>query len=225
MKGEAYSTMQDVIKLCTYFRSSAAYRVRIALGLKGIDYQPHFVHLVRNGGEHRKPGYLEINPQGFVPTLIHDKRVLTQSLAIIEYIDDIYPEPALLPRSPESRAHVRSLAQIVACDMHPLNNQRVLKYLTDVLRQAEQERLEWYRHWIHEGFRAFEARLAVHPPDVYCYGECPTLADICLVPQVFNAKRFDCNLAAYPRVLRIYENCARLTAFQAAAPENQEDAE
>lgn len=217
--------MPTTIELYTYFRSSAAYRVRIALNIKGIDYQPHFVHLVRDGGQHKKPEYLELNPQGFVPTLIHQERVLTQSLAIIEYVDEVFPEPALLPRSPESRAHVRSLAQIVACDMHPLNNQRVLKHLTEVLQRTEQERLEWYRHWIHEGFRAFEARLAVHPPGLYCYGQAPTLADVCLVPQVFNGKRFDCDLSAYPRLLQIYENCMRLSAFQAAAPENQEDAE
>ncbi|MFQ6024634.1 MAG: maleylacetoacetate isomerase [Acidiferrobacterales bacterium] len=214
------------MELYTYFRSSAAFRVRIALNLKGVDYQSHFVHLVKGGGEHKQPEYVALNPQGFVPTLVDGDQVFTQSLAIIEYLDEVYPNPPLLPDTVRERAYVRSLAQMVGCDIHPLNNQRVLKYLTHVLQQGEEERLNWYRHWIYEGFKAFEAHLAENPgTGAYCYGDAPTLADICLVPQVFNAKRFECDLTAYPTVQRIYDNCMKLTTFQAAAPENQEDAE
>ncbi|MFQ5993664.1 MAG: maleylacetoacetate isomerase [Acidiferrobacterales bacterium] len=214
------------MQLYTYFRSSAAFRVRIALNLKRLDYQSHSVHLVRDGGQHKRPEYLELNPQGFVPTLIHDGRVLTQSLAIIEYIDEVYPDPPLLPETVGERAYVRSLAEIVACDIHPLNNQRVLKYLTGRLGHEEQARLDWYKHWIHEGFEAFETHLTSNlDAESYCYGGSPTLADVCLVPQVFNAKRFNCDLSAYPMIQQIHEHCMRLAAFQAAAPENQADAE
>jgi maleylacetoacetate isomerase/maleylpyruvate isomerase len=210
-----------VLTLYTYFRSSAAFRVRIALNLKGLSYEPRFVHLKR--GEQRAGGYLALNPQGLVPTLVHDGQVLGQSLAIIEYLEERYPEPPLLPKPAAERARVRALALAVACEIHPLDNLRVLQYLEKVLGRSEAERLAWYRHWIHEGFRALEAMLA--PAAAYCHGETPTLADCCLVPQVWNARRFECDLAPYPNIRRIYETCVRHPAFVAAAPENQPDRE
>ena len=214
------------IELYTYFRSSASFRIRIALNLKGIDYEPHFVHLTRDGGEQKRSEYLRLNPQGLVPTLVHDAQVFTQSLAILEYLDELCPYPPTLPKTPQDRAYVRSLAQLVACEIHPLNNLRVLNYLKDTLKQSEDLRLNWYRHWIHEGFQALEARLAKDPrTGTYCHGDSPTVADICLVPQVFNAKRSDCSLSAYPTIERIHESCMNLTAFQAAAPQKQADAE
>ncbi|MGH7774748.1 MAG: maleylacetoacetate isomerase [Candidatus Binatia bacterium] len=214
------------MELYTYFRSSASFRVRIALNLKGIDYEPHFVHLVRDGGEQKRSEYLRLNPQGLVPALVHDSQLVTQSLAILEYLDELYPHPPILPKTAQDRAYVRSLAQLIACEIHPLNNLRVLNYLKDTLMQSEELRLNWYRHWIHEGFQALEARLAKDPrTGTHCHGDSPTVADICLVPQVFNAKRFDCSLNGYPTIQRIHESCMKLTAFQAAAPQNQGDAE
>jgi maleylacetoacetate isomerase len=211
------------LELYTYFRSSAAYRVRIALNLKRLSYRPRFVHLLK--GEQRRSEYREINPQGLVPTLMDRGSVFTQSLAIIEYLNDTYPEPPLLPRRREERAFVRALAQIIACDIHPLNNLRVIRYLSDVLDQDEAARTAWIRHWIEEGFEAFEEQLARHGGNgQFCFGDTPTLADICLVPQVFNARRFGCDLCGFPKICTIDENCLALAAFYDAAPEQQADA-
>jgi maleylacetoacetate isomerase/maleylpyruvate isomerase len=214
------------MKLHTYFRSSAAYRVRIALALKGLDYEAVPVHLVRGGGEHRQPAYLGLNPAGLVPALEDQGQVLTQSLAIIEYLEEIRPQPALLPAAPLDRARVRAIAQAIACDIHPVNNLRVLQYLTREFGASEEQKNAWYRHWIGVGMQAVEAMLAgdARSGD-FCHGDTPGLADCCLVPQVFNARRFGCDLSALPKVLRIADNCAALEAFRRAAPEAQPDAE
>lgn len=212
------------LELYTYFRSSAAYRVRIALNLKRLSYRPRFVHLAK--GEQHQPEYHEINPQERVPALVDRGTVFTQSLAIIEYLNDAYPEPPLLPRRRDERAYVRALAQIIACDIHPLNNLRVLRYLEHTMGQDEAARIAWIRHWIREGFEAFEAQLARHESSgLFCFGDTPTLADICLTPQVFNARRFCCELSEFPRIRAIDENCQALIAFRDAAPEQQADAE
>ncbi len=207
-----------------YFRSSAAYRVRIVLNLKGLAYQQAPIDLV--AGEQRHEAYLADNPQGLVPTLVTDDgRRLTQSLAICEYLEEVHPEPALLPEDPAERARVRALAQLVACEMHPPNNLRVLKYLTGQLGVDEATRLAWYHHWVQEGFTALEAMLSREAGSgAFCHGDAPTLADACLVPQVFNAERFECDLSAYPRIRRIAENARALEAFRRAAPGEQPDA-
>ena len=212
------------MKLYGYFRSSASYRVRIALALKGLDYELQPVHLRRN--EQRAPEFLERNPQGLVPALADGDAVLTQSLAIIEYLEERYPEPPLLPAGPADRARVRALAQIVACDVHPINNLRVLQYLEKDLGVDEDARAAWARHWIDGGFAAVEAMLRDDPrTGDHCFGDRPTLADVCLVPQVFNSRRFDVDMARYPTLARINENCMRLPAFADQAPERQPDAE
>lgn len=207
-----------------YFRSSAAYRVRIALNLKGIDYDQSPVNLVK--GEQREAANLGRNPQGMVPSLVTDTGVtLTQSLAICEYIDERYPEPPLLPADVTERARVRALAQVVACEIHPLNNLRVLKHLVGELGADDETKLAWYRHWIAEGFQALESLLTTEAgTGDFCHGDTPTLADICLVPQVYNAERFECDLSAYPTIQRIVANCRALPAFRQAAPEAQPDA-
>ena len=212
------------MKLYGYFRSSAAYRVRIALGLKGLAYETEFLHLRRR--EHRASAYLELNPQGLVPALEHDGAVLPQSLAIIEYLDEIAPEPPLLPRAPQARALVRSMALLVAAEMHPLCNLRVLNYLREVLRQDNAAVDTWYQHWMKEGFEALEPMLAKHSGDGrHCYGHAISLADLCLVPQVYNAQRFGCDLEPYPCVRSIAAALAQEPVFAAAAPERQPDAE
>ncbi len=214
------------MKLHTYFRSSAAYRVRIALNLKGLAYDSVPVHLLRAGGEHRRAAYLALNPAGLVPALEDDGAVLSQSLAIIEYLDETHPAVALLPGSALERARIRAIAQAVACDIHPLNNLRVLKYLKDALGVSDEEKDAWYRHWVTVGLAALEAMLANDPrTGDFCHGETPSLADCCLVPQVFNARRFDCDLSSMPTVMRIVERCEALEAFRLAAPEAQPDAE
>ncbi|WP_445156485.1 maleylacetoacetate isomerase [Halomonas sp. E14] len=207
-----------------YFRSSAAYRVRIALNLKGLAYEQVAVNLVK--GEQRAEENLARNPQGLVPVLETDDGTrLTQSLAICEYLEERHPEPALLPADPASRARVRSLAQLVACEIHPLNNLKVLKYLVHELKLDEAAKLAWYRHWIAEGFTALEARLAGEAATgAFCHGDSPSLADVCLVPQVFNAERFECDLSAYPTIRRIAERCRAMEAFAKAAPGEQPDA-
>lgn len=212
------------MKLYGYFRSSAAYRVRIALNLKGLAYEQLAVNLA--DGEQRGVDNLARNPQGLVPVLETDDGTrLTQSLAICEYLDERYPEPPLLPADAAERARVRALAQAIACEIHPLNNLKVLKYLTGELGVSDEARLGWYRHWVSEGFDALETRLADSPATgAFCHGDTPTLADACLVPQVFNARRFDCDLSAYPTIRRIIERCATLDAFQRAAPAAQPDA-
>ncbi|MFG6139018.1 maleylacetoacetate isomerase [Halomonas sp. B23F22_10] len=207
-----------------YFRSSAAYRVRIALNLKGLAYDQAPIDLV--AGEQRGEAYLADNPQGLVPTLVTDDGLrLTQSLAICEYLEEVHPEPALLPEAPAERARVRALAQLVACEMHPPNNLRVLRYLTGELGVNEAAKLGWYRHWVHEGFTALETMLSREAGSgQFCHGDAPTLADVCLVPQVFNAERFDCDLSAYPRIRRIADNARALDAFRRSAPGEQPDA-
>jgi maleylacetoacetate isomerase len=212
--------------LYTYWRSSASYRVRIALNIKGIGYETRPVNLVLDGGEQKKPGYLDLNPQGLVPLLTVDGLVISQSLAIIEYLEEVRSDPPLLPHGPAARARVRSLALMVACDIHPLNNSGVQKYLGRDLGVSEDGRLAWYRHWIETGFRAIETRLAREPETGrFCHGDTPGLADVFLVPQVYNARRFDCDLTGFPSVTRIENACLELDAFHRAAPEAQPDAE
>jgi maleylpyruvate isomerase len=212
------------MELYTYFRSSAAYRVRIALNLKGLQADYHYVHLVKDGGQHRKPEYLQMNPQGLVPTLIDDGNVLTQSLAIIEYLDETHPNPPLLPADPAGRARVRALAQVVACEIHPVNNLRILKYLEKEFDVDEAGRRQWYRHWVMEGFAALEKMLADNPATgKFCHGDTPTIADLCLVPQVFNAHRFEVDMSSFPVISRIDAACQKLKAFSDASPEQQAD--
>ena len=213
------------MKLYTYFRSSAAFRVRIALNLKGLAYEPAFVHLPK--GEHRQAHYAAVNPQALVPTLeLDDGTRLNQSLAIIEYLDTLRPAPALLPQPPLERARVRSLALLVACEIHPLNNLRVLQHLKRSLGQSEESIKAWYQHWVANGLAKFEAELDKgRAPGRYCHGDAPGLADCCLVPQIFNAKRYDCDLAPYPSTMRVFAACMELEAFDRAQPAKQPDAE
>ena len=210
--------------LYSYYRSSAAYRVRIALQMKGIKFQIHPVNLVKNGGEHLQDPYLQINPQGLVPALQTDDGLLTESAAIIEYLEERYPEPALLPANPADRAFVRSLAQMIACDLHPLNCPRVLNYLwpNEGFHDAKRD---WYFHWIEKGFKAFEQRLQQRGiTGRYSFGETPGYADLFLIPQVYNAFRFEFPLEDYPLIRGIYRNCTGILAFRNAAPEYQPDA-
>ena len=212
------------MKLYTYFRSSAAFRVRIALNLKGLQYEAKFVHLAK--GEHRAAGYAALNPQALLPTLEDGTARLNQSLAIIEYLEETHPEPRLLPRDPAARARVRALSLLVACEIHPLNNLRVLQHLRKQLGQDEAQVNAWYRHWVADGLGKLEADLAGDArTGKYSHGDSPGMADCCLVPQVFNAKRFDCELAPYPTVMRVFEACMKLVAFDAAQPAKQPDAE
>jgi len=212
------------MKLYGYFRSSAAFRVRIALNLKRLDYDSGFIHLRR--GDQGQPGFLDVNPQGLVPALEIDGQVLTQSLPIIEYLDERYPEPPLLPGDAAARARVRALAAIVACDIHPINNLRVLRYLQRPLGHDQAAIGAWYNHWIDSGFAAFERLLAGDSrTGAFCHGEAPGLADVALVPQVVNAGRYNLDLAPYPTIVRIYESCMKLDAFAAARPERQPDQE
>ena len=212
------------IKFYGYFRSSAAFRVRIALNFKKLDYETAAIHLRRN--DQTKPDYLAVNPQGLVPTLDDDGRTLIQSLAIIEYLDETYPDPPLIPSHPVDRARVRALAAIVACDIHPINNLRVLRYLTHSLGHDETAIATWYNHWIDAGFQALE-RLLVGDPrtDVFCHGDRPGIADIALVPQVINAERYRLDLTPYPTIARIHQSCMALEAFAAAHPDRQPDRE
>jgi maleylacetoacetate isomerase/maleylpyruvate isomerase len=215
-----------MLKLYTYFRSSAAYRVRCALNLKGMNWEAVPVHLVRDGGEQNQPAYRARSPLGTVPALETEAGVITQSLAIIEYLEETQPQPPLLPASAEGRARVRAIAQTIACDIHPVNNLRVLQYLGRYFGASQEQKDAWYRHWVNEGLAAVEKLLASHPATgTFCHGEMPTMADCCLVPQVFNARRFNCPLDALPTIRRIVDACEQLPAFQNAAPASQPDAE
>ncbi len=214
------------MKLYSYFRSSAAYRVRIALNLKGLAYETVAVHLLKDGGQQLSDGYRQLNPTALVPTLADGDWAVGQSMAILEYLEETHPEPALLPAGARARARVRAIAQFIACDIHPLNNLRVLKYLKHTLEADEEARNAWYRHWVGQGLAAVETMLAGHPDTGrYCHGEQPTFADLFLVPQVANARRYDCDLSAMPTVLRIDAACNELEAFRRAAPGNQPDSE
>ena len=214
-----------MITLHSYFRSSASYRVRIALNLKGLPYTYVPVHLLKDGGQQHGADYQYLNPARLVPTLVDDGHAIGQSLAIMEYLDETHPEPALMPRHPLGRARVRALAQSIACEIHPLNNLRVLQYLTNDLKVDESTKATWYRHWITLGFTAIEALLANNPATgTFCHGNTPGLADCCLIPQIANSRRFDTPLEAFPTIRRIEEACLSLDAFTKAAPLLQPDA-
>ncbi|HZZ13057.1 MAG TPA: maleylacetoacetate isomerase [Paraburkholderia sp.] len=214
------------MKLYSYFRSSASYRVRIALNVKNLPYEYVPVHLLRNGGEHLKPEYRKVNRDGTVPAFVDGDQAFAQSLAIIEYLEETHPQPALLPGTAADRAYVRSLALQVACEIHPVNNLRVLKYLKHTLQIDDDAKDAWYRHWIEVGFETLEAQLAGDSrTGKLCFGDTPTLADTCLIPQVFNAQRFKVDTAKFPTIQRIYDHAMTLDPFARAAPGAQPDAE
>jgi len=212
------------MKLYGYFRSSTSYRVRIALNMKGLDYDQVSVHLAK--GKQYDPEFAAISPQNLVPVQEHDGRLLYQSLAIIQYLEEKFPEPRLLPKDSPGRNRVRSLALISACEIHPLNNTRVLGYLTDMLKVTDEQRNAWYRHWVTVGFTALEKRLATEKETgKFCHGDAPGFADITLVPQVANANRFKVDLTPFPTIRRINDECLKLEPFRKAMPQNQPDAE
>ena len=211
------------MKLYSYYRSSAAYRVRIALNLKGLAYETLPIHLVKDGGHNRRPEYRAINPQMRVPTLIGPGgEILLQSLAIIEYLDETHPQPPLLPKDPIARAKVRALSELIACDIHPLNNTSSLRYLKNKMGQEQAAIDVWYHHWVLEGFEALEQLIEAGP---YCCGDAVTIADVCLVPQLYNARRLKVPLDKFPKILSVDAACLQLPAFDRARPENQPDAE
>ena len=214
------------MKLYTFFRSSASYRVRIALNLKRIPYEQAAIHLRRGGGEQLGAAYKSINPQALVPALEDKGRILTQSLAIIEYLDEQYPNPPLLPKAPADKALVRSMALVIACEVHPIQNLRVLNYVKANYNQSDEQVNRWAQHWIDLGLDALQQMIVAQSKrGKFCYGESPTLADICLIPQLGNARRYGCELAKFPAILEIEKNCNALEAFVNAAPEKQPDAE
>ena len=210
------------MQLYNYFRSSASYRVRIALALKGLDYDYRAVHLVKN--EQFNESYAAVSASRLVPTLVDGDLVLTQSLAIIEYLDETHPEPALLPTGAAERARVRALAYDIACEIHPLNNLRVLRYLVHDLKLSEDDKNRWYRHWVETGLETLERQLEDPRSGRFCHGDTPTLADITLVPQIFNAQRLDCRLDHVPAVMRVFDACMKLPAFDATQPSKCPDA-
>lgn len=214
--------------LYSYFRSSAAYRVRIALALKGIDYQIQPVHLLNEGGQHRLEDYTQLNPQQLVPCLKDHKtsEVFSQSLAILEYLELAHPTPALLPNDLSLKTKIRSMMQFIACDIHPLNNLRVIQYLKGPLQQSQDQAMQWYFHWLEKGFSALERTIETLQSDrQYCVGNAPSLADVCLIPQVFNAKRFEFDMTDFPRIEAIYQHCTALEPFIQAHPQTQVDFE
>jgi len=214
------------MKLYTYFRSSAAYRVRIAMHLKGLEYDAVPVHLLRDGGEQLREQYRAINPSGLVPAFQDDYITLTQSMAILEYLEDEYPKVPLMPKDATGRARVRELAQIIACDIHPVNNLRVLRYLVHDLGLSEEAKAEWYRHWLVSGLEVLERHLERDPSSgPLCHGHTPTIADCCLVPQVYNAQRHGIDVSVYPNIARVNALCVEMPGFIAAHPSNQPDAE
>ncbi|QSX36002.1 maleylacetoacetate isomerase [Shewanella sedimentimangrovi] len=213
------------MKLYGYWRSSAAYRVRIALNLKGLSCEQQSVHLVKDGGQQHQDDYVALNAQHLVPTLVlDDGTALTQSLAIMDYLDGLNDDNPLLPKDAVARAQVQAMALSIACDIHPLNNLRVLQYLSKDLALSDEAKNAWYHHWIHTGFAAIEQQLQQHAGR-FCFGDKPTLADVCLVPQVYNAERFKVPMDRYPNIVRICANCNALPAFMDALPENQPDAQ
>lgn len=212
-------------ELYTYYRSSASYRVRIALNLKGIDYQAHYVHLLKDGGEQYQAEYQALNPQALVPTLKHDEGIFTQSLSIIEYLNECYPEPDFLPAGPSERAFVRAAAQHIVCEIHPVTNLRVLRYLEEQMKISPEDKIRWIHHWFILGLSALEKRLQhIASQGLYALGKQVTLIDICLVPCVYNALRFEVPLTDFKRIKSIYDHCMAQPAFVQAAPESQEDA-
>jgi maleylpyruvate isomerase len=214
------------VKLYSYFRSSAAYRVRIVLNLKNLPYETVPIHLLKDGGQQLRPEYRRLSPAGLVPTLIDQDTPLNQSLAIIEYLEETHPAPSVLPPSALDRAYARAIALQIACEIHPLNNLRVLKYLKHTLRIADEQKDAWYRHWVESGFETLEGQLASDSrTGRFAIGDTPTLADAFIVPQVFNAKRFNIDTASFPTLERVYDNAMQLDAFQRAAPAAQPDAE
>jgi maleylpyruvate isomerase len=214
------------MKLYTFFRSSASYRVRIALNLKGVRYEQTPIHLRRAGGEQLQPAFKALNPQALVPALEDDGRILTQSLAIIEYLDEKFPNPPLLPKDPADKALVRSMALVIACEVHPIQNLRVLNYVKSAYNQTDEQVNRWSQHWMNLGFTALEQLIIAQPNrGRFCVGDMPTLADICLVPQLGNARRYGCDLSQYPAIQGTEKNCMALSAFSDAAPEKQPDAE
>ena len=214
------------MKLYNYFRSSASFRARIALNLKGLPYEYAVVHLTKGGGQQFEPAFRKLNPDALIPVLDDAGQTITQSLAIIEYLEETHPDPPLLPGSPIERAYVRSIALGIACEIHPLNNLRVLRYLVRTLNASEEQKNAWYRHWVEEGLASIEARLVTEgKAGRFTLRDDVTIADVTLVPQIFNARRFDCRLDHVPTVMRIFDNCMQLPAFVNAQPERQPDAE
>lgn len=216
--------MNSPVKLYTYFRSSCAYRVRIALNIKSIPYEAIPVHLLRNGGEQHAPGYTQLNPSHQVPCLIDGLHTIGQSMAILEYLDEEFPRPQLLPNTRPERATIRQMCEVINSGIQPLQNLSVLQYLTGTLKLSEEQKLEWARHWIRRGFDSFESLLKIHSGK-YSFGETVTLADCLLVPQVFAARRFQFDFSPYPRTIEIYDRCMQLTDFIRASPEKQPDYE
>ena len=208
-----------------YFRSSAAYRLRIALNLKGLAHEHRTVHMLKQGGEQLQPDHLARNPQALVPTLEIDGLMLSQSLAILDYLEETRPEKPLLPQSPASKAQMRAFCQSIACEIHPVNNLRVLKYLVTEWGASEEQKLDWYRHWVETGLQASAKMLEMHgATGDFCYGDEPSQADCCLIPQLYNARRFNCDLTGLERLIEIEQNAAKLPAFQQAHPDQQPDA-